>query len=269
MLKIENLKKSFKNKFVLNNVSLEVERGEILALIGPNGVGKTTTLNCISFVIKKDGGKITLDDQEFTEEEKYKISYVPEDRVFFQNLTGKDYQKIWSSIYPEWNENVFQKFITKYNLDLNQKVEKYSQGMKTLFLVGLSVSTNADILLLDEPTQHLDPTIRLEIMKIIRNYADLGKYVIISSHEIFEIEEYADKITIIKSGEVIYKDYIDDAKEKHKIIDSEEKITSGEVIGLVGDKILIKTDEEIGRYPKLNEIVVGYLNSKNKVDIFT
>ncbi|MBT1247492.1 MULTISPECIES: ATP-binding cassette domain-containing protein [unclassified Thermosipho (in: thermotogales)] len=268
MLKIKQLKKAFKNKPVLTNISFELEKGEVLALIGPNGVGKTTTLNCISHVLRKDYGTITFEDEELTEKMKYKLSYVPEDRCVFQNFTGYDYQKVWSSIYPLWNNNLFEKMTIKYHLDLSQNVSKYSQGLKTLFLVALAVSTNAEILLLDEPTQHLDPTIRVEIMEIMREYADLGKYIIVSSHEIYEIEEYADKIAIIKDGEVIFHDYIDASKEKHRIIEAQYETKTGTIIGLVGKNLLVKTDENIGRYPKLNEIVVGYLNGTEKIRLF-
>ncbi|ABR31203.1 multidrug ABC transporter ATPase [Thermosipho melanesiensis] len=268
MLKIENLKKSFKDKIVLSNISFKIDRGEILALIGPNGVGKTTTLNCISHVVKKDNGKIFFNNEEFTENMKHQLAYVPEDRNIFQNLNGYDYKKIWSNLYPNWNENVFEKIAIKYNLDLNKKIEKYSQGLKTLFLVALAVSSNAEILLLDEPTQHLDPTIRVEIMKIMREYADNEKHVLVSSHEIFEIEEYADKIAIIKDGEVIYHDYIDHAKEKHRIIEAYQDTKTGTIIGLVGNNLLVKTDEDIGRYPKLNEIIIGYLNEKQEIKLF-
>ncbi|QTA38622.1 ATP-binding cassette domain-containing protein [Thermosipho ferrireducens] len=268
MLRIESLKKSFNGKFVLTDVNFTIKRGEILALVGPNGAGKTTTINCITGVFPKDGGKIYFEDEEFTEIHKEKIAVVPEDRVVFPKLNGKDYYKLWSTLYSSWNEKVFERFIAKYNFNLSQRIETYSIGMKTLFLVGLAVSSGAEILLLDEPTQHLDPTIRIEIMKIIRDYAETGKSVLVSSHEIFELEEYADNIAIIKEGRVIFTDSIDHAKETHKILSSGEELTDGTIIGLVKNELLVKTDIEIGRYPKLSEIVIGYLTGKQSSNIF-
>ncbi|MDN5324913.1 MAG: type transport system ATP-binding protein [Thermosipho sp. (in: thermotogales)] len=268
MLKIEKLKKSFGNKIVLTDVSFEINYNEILALVGPNGAGKTTTINCICEVVEKDSGKILFENNTINTKIKEYIAVLPEERNMFQILTGNDYRKIWSKLYPNWNEEIFEKLISKYNLNLSERIENYSIGMKTLFLVSLVISSGSKILLLDEPTQHLDPTVRVEIMKFIRDYSDLGNIILVSSHEIFEIEEYADKIAIIKNGSILYSDYIDNAKESHRIIESEKISSNYEIIGLIGNKILVKTNEDIGRFPKLNEIVVGYLKGKETDNIF-
>lgn len=131
-------------------------------------------------------------------------------------------------------------------------------------MLGLSICNQADLLILDEPTQHLDPTVRLEIMSLLREYVGNDKLAIVSSHEIFELEEYATDLVIIKEGRIIYTDSIDEAKEKHRIVEKGETIQEGEVVGLVGQAVLVKTQRDIGRFPKLNEIVVGYLTGKTE-----
>ncbi|MCS7175656.1 ABC transporter ATP-binding protein [Pseudothermotoga sp.] len=268
MIKVEQLRKNFSGKQVLSDVSFSIEPKNVLALVGPNGAGKTTTIKCLSGVIKPDGGTIVLFGETFQHvssvKAKQKIAVVPEERITFRNFTASDYVHLWSNFYPNWNDSIFSNFVARYGFDLSQKIESYSIGMKTLFLVGLCVCSQADLLILDEPTQHLDPTVRLEVMSLLKEYAKNEKAVLVSSHEIFELEEYATHIAIIKEGRIIYVNSIDGAKENHRLIEKGESIRSGEVIGLVGQSVLLKTDDDVGRYPKLNEIVVAYLTGKTE-----
>jgi ABC-2 type transport system ATP-binding protein len=165
-------------------------------------------------------------------------------------------------LYPNFNEETFSNFVLHYNFDINQKVERYSMGMKTLFYLALTISSNADLLLLDEPTQNLDPVIRSEALKILRNYAnETNKTIIISSHEIYELEEISSSFAIIKEGKILYTDDMDSAKEKHRMIRKGEPIPTGEVVSNFEEEVLVKTEEEIGRFATFNEIVLGYLRS--------
>ncbi len=265
MIKVTNLSKKFGGKQVLSNVNFEVSKGSIFALVGRNGAGKTTTLRCIVGAIRPDYGSIELFGKPISSRVKERIAVVTEERLTFRNFTAENYARFWSQLYPTWSEQIFEEFSEKYNFDLSQKVETFSIGMKTLFFLSLAISSQADLLVLDEPTQHLDPTIRFEIIDTIKSYANFEKTVLISSHEIYEIEEYATHIGIIKEGRVVYTDSIDSAKENHRIVESNVAIADGQVIGLVGSNILVKTNKDIGRFPKLNEIVVGYLTGGTKI----
>ncbi|MBP9518204.1 MAG: ATP-binding cassette domain-containing protein [Fervidobacterium sp.] len=266
VISVEGLSKRFGGKQVLSNISFTVEQGSIFALIGPNGAGKTTTIRCIMDSIENDGGEIELFGQSIDPAIKRNIAVVSEDRRVFRHFTALDYEALWSALYPKWDSDVFKDFLAKYNFDLKQRVETYSIGMKTLFFVALAVSSQAELLILDEPTQHLDPTIRFDIMTMLKSYAKEGRTILISSHEIFEIEEYATHFAIIKQGKVIYTDSIDDAKEKHRIISEGDLMSREGVVGIVGNEVLIKIEnaESGGRYPRLNEIVVGYLTGTKR-----
>lgn len=265
ILEVKNLSKRFKNKQVLSDISFSVKKGSIFALIGPNGAGKTTTIKCILDVISMNGGQVNIFGEPFKPSVKKHIAVVSEDRRVFRNFTANDYEKLWSTLYENWDRRTYETLISRYNFDLSQKVQEYSIGMKTLFFVILAISSGAQLLILDEPTQHLDPTTRFEIMGLLKSVSNEGRTVLISSHEIFELEEYATDFAIIKSGVVIYTDSIDEAKEKHRVIGKRENFPSGNAIGIVGDELLVKISEEaeeVGRYPKFNDIVVGYLNSR-------
>ncbi len=263
MIRIEHLRKQLGNKQILSDVTFSIEESAVFALVGPNGAGKTTTIRCVTGALEPDGGDISLFTEKIKRTHsatlKQRIAVVPEERIVFRNFTASDYARMWSKLYPSWNDTVFSNFIARYNFDLSQKVESYSIGMKTLFFVGLCVASQADLLVLDEPTQHLDPTVRLEIMNMLKECANSARTIFISSHEIFEIEEYATHFGIIKEGRIIYTDSIDNAKETHRIVERGENLEASQVIGLVGSTVLVKTNSQIGRFPKLNEIVVGYL----------
>ncbi|AMW33735.2 ATP-binding cassette domain-containing protein [Fervidobacterium islandicum] len=265
MLSVRKISKRFNNKQVLADVSFDVKKGSIFALIGPNGAGKTTTIRCILKAIDADSGIVEFMGEKINAVTKRKIAAVSEDRQVFRNFTAYDYERLYSSVYPQWDGEVFNRLVAKYNFDFSQRVETYSIGMKTLFLVVLAISTNAELLILDEPTQHLDPTVRYEVMRLIKEYASSGKSCIVSSHEMFELEEYATEFAIINAGKVIYTDSIDSAKEKHRVFRAGESIGTGDIIGIVGDEILVRVSGEVtesGRFPKFQEIVVGYLTGK-------
>lgn len=265
IVRVENLQKSFSGKLVLNGVNFDVEEGEIFALIGPNGAGKTTTLRCIYGDLSPSGGRIELFGKNFSQKIKKRIAVMNEERETFRRFTGSDYVKMWSLLYPKWSNKIFSNFALHYRFDLKQDVKTYSIGMKTVFYIALTVASDADILILDEPTQHLDPLIRSEILKVINDYAvEQKKTIIISSHEIYELEEISTSFAIIKEGKVLYSDTVDDAKASHRLISRDEKVPQGEVVGLVGDDTLVKTGKDVGRFPKFKEIVLGYLGGRRE-----
>ncbi|RLL86029.1 multidrug ABC transporter ATPase [Mesotoga sp. H07pep.5.4] len=263
IVSVDKLRKSFSSKPVLNDISFNVEQGDIFAIVGPNGAGKTTTLRCIFGEIAPEGGELTVFGEKVTSRIKEKIAVMTEDRLTFRRFLGEDYLRMWRMLYPGWREKVFASFAVHYKFNLNERVETYSMGMKTLFHIALTVASGADLLILDEPTQSLDPVIRQEVMGVLRDYVlQEGKTMIISSHEIYDLEEIAGSFAVVLEGKVLYSDTIDGAKETHRIIPKGQTIPSGEIIGVTGEETLVRTDEEAGRFPNFKEIVLCYLQSK-------
>lgn len=269
IVKIENLRKSFGSKPVLNDVSLGINEGDIYAIVGPNGAGKTTTLRCIYGDLSPEAGTVEVFGRTVTSKEKESIAVLTEDRLTFRRFRGEDHLRIWRMLYPRWNENVFNSFAMHYNLPLGDRVDTYSMGMKTLLHLAMVVASGADLLILDEPTQNLDPVIRQEVINVLRDYAiQENKTVIISSHEVFDLEEIAHSFAVILEGKVLYNDTIDGAKEKHRVISRESRHNPGEVISTLGNETLVKTSEEVGRYPTFKEVVLAYLQSKKAFSPF-
>jgi len=260
---LENISHSFGSKPVINQISLDVPKGEVFSLIGPNGAGKTTTMRLIYGDLKLQKGRITIDGSQPDTKLKERIAVMTEDRLTFGRFKGEDYVRMWKMLYPNWNDKIFSSFATHYKFELEGKVSTYSMGIKTLFNLALCLSTGAELLILDEPTQNLDPIIRAETLNVIRDFVNNEqKTVIISSHEIYELEEISTSFAIIREGDVLYSDTIDEAKEKHRIVESGEKVPVGNVIGVVNNQTLLKTEDEIGSYPTFNQIVLGYLQGR-------
>lgn len=269
IVRIEGLRKSFGSKPVLNNVSMSIAEGDIFAIVGPNGAGKTTTLRCIYGDLVPEAGKVEVFGKSITSREKEKIAVLTEDRLTFRRFKGEDHLRIWRMLYPGWNEDVFNSFAMHYNLPLGDRVDTYSMGMKTLLHLAMVVASGADLLILDEPTQNLDPVIRQEVMNVLRDYAaQENKTVIISSHEVFDLEEIAHSFAIVLEGKILYSGSIDEAKESHRIISRDNRYNTGEVISTIGNEMLVKTTEEVGRYSTFKEIVLGYLQSRKAFSPF-
>lgn len=260
VVKIKNLSKNFGSKRILNDISIDIPEGEIFSLIGPNGAGKTTTMRCIFGDLRPDNGEIEVFGKKLKSSVKSKIAVMTEDRLNFKRFTGNDYVNLWKMLYPNWNEKIFSSFAMHYNFGLNDKVDTYSMGTKTLFHLALCIASGAELLILDEPTQNLDPVIRQEILDVLKKFAsDEGRTIIISSHEIYELEEISSCFAIIKEGRILYSDSIDDAKEKHRVVERGEIIPQGTIIGNSGSETIVKTEEEAGRYATFREIVLAYL----------
>lgn len=261
---VKSIVKKFGEKIVLNNVSFSVNYGEIFSLIGPNGAGKTTTLRCLYGDIFPNQGSIDVFDVKFDQNLKDRIAVITEDRISFSKFKGEDYRKLWSMLYPKWNDEIFNKFIMHYNLDLRERVENYSTGMKVIMNLALAVSSSAELLVLDEPTLNLDPVVKTDVLRVLKDFVKQDKRsIIISSHEIYELEEMTDAFAIIKEGRIIYTNTIDGAKSNHRICGRGEKI-DGEIIGAVGDEVLYKTDKGEGRYPTLMEISIAYIQGQGQ-----
>ncbi len=269
MVKLENVKKQFRDKQVLTDINLNVEKGEIFALLGPNGAGKTTTLRIIGGQIRPTSGEVEVLGTRNVEKVKEKISILNEERASFPGLKVEDYRTIYKLLYPDFNEKLFNDVILHYSIGLSERVDKLSAGTKTMLFLALCMASGSSILLLDEPTHNLDPVKKDEVLKLIRNFAQTKDVtIVISSHEIYELEEIITSFAIIREGKILYQDTIDNAKESHRIVEEGESIPEGEIIGHLDNKTLIKTQRDVGRYPNFKELVVGYLKKDMEISIF-
>lgn len=221
MLKIENVTKRLGNKLVLNQCNLTVPKGAVLGLIGPNGAGKSTLLRCICDVYQPDEGSITLNGETIHENEylKGQILYLSDDPYYLFNATIKDMKEFYQTFYPQFDENIYQKYLKLFKLEENKVMNNFSKGMKRQAFILMALAISPKLLLLDESFDGLDPLMRLLFKRAISECVESKDIsIIISSHNLRELEDICDTFAILEDHKIETSGSIDDTKESiHKI----------------------------------------------------
>lgn len=221
MLKIENVSKKLGNKIVLNNCSLTLEKGSVLGLIGPNGAGKSTLLRCISDVYQVDSGMITMDGETICNNEylKQNILYLSDDPYYLYNATIKDMKEFYQIFYPQFDEEIYKKYLSLFKLDENQVMNNFSKGMKRQAFILMALAISPRLLLLDESFDGLDPLMRLLFKRAINECIEnKDMSIIISSHNLRELEDICDTFAILEDAHIETSGSIEDTKETiHKV----------------------------------------------------
>ncbi|MCL2576679.1 MAG: ABC transporter ATP-binding protein [Defluviitaleaceae bacterium] len=217
MIKIENLTKHFDGYTALKKFSMYVNKGSIYGLVGVNGAGKTTVIKHLAGVFRGDGGKILIDETEVYDNEKIKarVGYISDDLYFFPQYNLKMLGKFYAKMYKNWNEKRFSDLIELMGLGLKRRVGRFSKGMQKQTALALVLSTIPEVLLLDEPIDGLDPIVRKKIFQwIIEDVADRKMTVLISSHNLKEMDGICDTVGIIKDGQMLLERDLDELKSE-------------------------------------------------------
>lgn len=276
ILECKNLRKSFGKKEILKDVSLEASSGDIVGFIGPNGAGKTTTIKLIlglqkitSGVVKVNGYSI---QSEFTQAIK-RVGTIVENPDLYMYLSGYDNLKMISNLYDGVTKERIDEVIRLVGLEnrINDKVSKYSLGMRQRLGIAQAIIHKPNLLILDEPTNGLDPEGIKQVRDLLVKLAREEKMaILISSHNLLELESFCTKIVMIKNGEVIESSTIEQAKQVAEDtsyifeVDDLEK-----AIGIVKEKSKVVGDREMSldisrdKVPEIVEIMV-----KNDVKVY-
>ncbi|MDL4842233.1 ABC transporter ATP-binding protein [Aquibacillus rhizosphaerae] len=221
MININNVSKDFERSVVLKDVSLHVNQGSIYGLLGSNGAGKTTLLKIATGILQQDHGEVVVNEQVIFENPHIKnnVVFIPDVLYFFSQYTVIQMAKFYEDIYSNWNAERFAKLQQLFGLDVNKKIQRFSKGMQRQVAFWLALSAMPDVLVLDEPFDGLDAVIRQKIKNlIIQDVADREMTVIISSHNLREVEDICDHIGILHQGSLILEKDLDDLKSDiHKV----------------------------------------------------
>jgi len=225
---VKNLVKNFGKFQALKGISFSINEGEIFGLIGPNGAGKTTALRIVSTLLTITDGSVTIlgyDLAKQASEIRKLISYLPEDAGAYKNLTGRAYLQFIANFYdPKQHRQMLDKGIkiTDLGVRIDDRVDTYSKGMMRRLLVGRALMTNPRLAILDEPTSGLDVINAQEIRKLIKNTATSGTTVLLSSHNMLEVEYLCDRIALISEGKIVEEGKPRALMEKYKARNIEE-----------------------------------------------
>ena len=262
-IEVRNLTKEYEN-FKLENVSFNVGKGTIMGFIGENGAGKSTTIKAILNLIKKDNGLITVLGKEINRNEKgikNELGIVLNDGNFNEKLNVKAINKIMKNIYKRWDDDVFYKYIEKFNIDTSKKIEEFSKGMKMKLSIAIALSHKAKILILDEATSGLDPVARDEVLDILMEFIQNEENsILMSSHITGDLEKIADYITFIHNGKIIFSENKDKliydmgvvkcTEKQFKTIEVQDRMFYKK--GIFNYEVLIDNRDEFSKkYPSL------------------
>jgi ABC-2 type transport system ATP-binding protein len=228
VLEIKNISKSFPGKEAVKNINISVKQGTILGLVGPNGAGKSTLLRAIVDIYAPDSGEVLIKGENIRDNYKLKeiIGYVADRSDYFNNSRIKNIITYYKLAYPNFDEGKFHAVNKVFEIPLKQKLSKLSKGNISRVAFMLAISLKPELLILDEPTSGLDPIVKRKFLKILlEDVCERGTTVVISSHNLSDLESICDQVVFMDKGEIIQNDSMDNLKttmKKLQVIFKEE-----------------------------------------------
>lgn len=216
MIEVRNVIKEFDGFRALDNLSMTVPTGSVYGLVGPNGAGKSTIIRHLTGIYRQDSGEITVDGEPVFENPavKSRIAYIPDDIFYYSNASIREMMDFYRSIYPHFDEQRFKKLGEVFELDPKRQMRRLSKGMQKQAAFWIAVSLRPDILVLDEPVDGLDPVMRRQIWSIIMaDVAESGTTVLVSSHNLRELEDVCDCVGIMNKGKIMIERSLNELQE--------------------------------------------------------
>ncbi|MFT7644078.1 MAG: ABC-2 type transport system ATP-binding protein [Pirellulaceae bacterium] len=217
---VDKLTKQYRTALALKGVSMTVDQGEILGLLGPNGAGKTTLIRILLGFLSPTSGSATVNGLNCATDSvavRSCISYLPADARLFTYMRAIDLLDFYATIRPEGDLVRAKQLADRLELNLKTWVAFMSTGMRQKLALAATLSCNAQLLILDEPTANLDPTVRSAVGEMVVEAKDRGQTIMFSSHVLPEVEEVSDRVAIMSKGEVVHSEMIRDLKQHHRI----------------------------------------------------
>ena len=213
MLEICNLTKTFGDFKALDDLSMTVPKGAVYGLVGPNGAGKSTVIRHITGVYRPDCGSVTLNGENIYEnpENKVKMGYIPDDIFFFPSANMQEMRKFYQGMYPQFDEDLYNRLFEVFQLPKNTPIRRFSKGMQKQAAFHLSICTRPEFLVLDEPVDGLDPVMRRQVWSLLLSeVAQRETTVLISSHNLRELEDICDHVGIMDKGKMLLERSLED-----------------------------------------------------------
>ena len=218
MIQTKNLNKSYKKQEVNKDISLLVPKNSIYGLLGPNGAGKSTLLKMLTGMINPTSGEIIYKEKPWSRNDLLEIGSLIEQSPIYENLTARENLKVRTLLYnlPDSRIEDVLEIVNLTNTG-NKKAGKFSMGMKQRLGIAIALLNNPKLLILDEPTNGLDPIGIGDLRELIKSFPKKGITVIISSHILSEVEQIADYIGIIANGQLWYQEKVQEVIDLEKL----------------------------------------------------
>ena len=247
MLELKNVTKTFGNFTALDNLSMTIPKGAVYGLVGPNGAGKSTAIRHLIGVYRPDSGEITMEGLPIYENPalKERIASIPDDVFYYPSATMEEMHKFYKGIYPQFDEELYQKLFEVFQLPRKTQIRRFSKGMQKQAAFHLSICCRPDVLILDEPVDGLDPVMRRQVWSLIlSDVAQRGTTVLISSHNLRELEDICDYVGIMDHGKMLLE---------RSLADMQGNTVKLQMVGQVPEGLNILHESTSGR---LNTLIV-------------
>src|ERR1700735_5538969 len=222
IIETNQLCKSFKGHPALRGLDLQVPVGSIFGFLGRNGAGKTTTIKTLMGLLRSDSGNaqvfgIPVADADRSIEIRRRTGFVTEDKELYPYMTVEQIIRFTRPFFPKWREDLERRYLDMFELPPKAKIPNLSKGMRSKLMLLLAISRGADLLILDEPTDGLDPAATEDVLReLVTIAASEGTTMFFSSHQLAEVELIADSIGIIDQGKMIVAGSLDDMKARYQ-----------------------------------------------------
>ncbi|MBE6027640.1 MAG: ABC transporter ATP-binding protein [Clostridiales bacterium] len=213
-IEINHITKQFGNLTALDSVALELEKGQIVGLLGPNGSGKTTLIKILNGLLQPTAGSVTINGMEPGIETKKVVAYLPDRNALPDYMTASELMDIYQDFFADFDRQKAEAMVDDLGIDRKQPMKKMSKGTKEKLQLCLVMARQAEVYLLDEPIGGVDPATRDYILRtIISNYNE-DAVVIISTHLISDVESVLDDVVFLKEGKVVLHKAADEIREE-------------------------------------------------------
>lgn len=230
MIEVKNLVKKYKKIKALDDISFNIKEGKITCILGINGVGKSTTLKAIAGLIRVDKGEILIDNEKLSSKTYNKLAFVPDIDSYFPQLTIKESFEFMKEFYVNWDDEKAYEMLEIFNLSDDRLISSLSKGNKARVKIILGFAQNAKYTLLDEPFSGIDIFKREEFIGVMAKYMNDEQSIVITTHEIAEIEMIVDDVIVIDNGKIAFEFNAEETRENEgkSIIDKMREVYRGE-----------------------------------------
>lgn len=218
MIKLVNLNKAYRDKVVLKNLNLEINKGEIIGLLAPNAEGKSTLLKILGGQITFDSGQYFFNGEEFNYKDKEVIGYMNDTAMIpkkWKVIDGIDY---YSEYFKTFNKEKCLDMLKYFKIDLKKRVKTLSKGESEKYHLSLALSIEGQLYIMDEPLAAIDLISREEVISMILDNFNIDSTIIISSHLVSDIERMLDRVMLLKNGEIVCNKLVEDLRSEGKSV---------------------------------------------------
>ena len=245
MLEMKHVTKTFGKCKALDDLSMNVPKGSVYGLVGPNGAGKSTAIRLLTGIYRPDSGSVSMEGLPIYENPvtKARMGYIPDDIFYFPSASMDEMRAFYKGIYPQFDDTLYEKLFEAFPLSRKGQIRRFSKGMQKQAAILLSLCTHPEVLILDEPVDGLDPVMRRQVWSLIlSDVAEYGTTVLISSHNLRELEDICDHVGIMDHGKMLLEKSLADMQgNTHKL----------QLVGEVPEGLEILHESQTGRLKTL------------------